>query len=69
MWSLTTAKSTLWPGHLLVLVEAVERAHDQDHVAEAGVTQGDGFLGGRHRHPVRPCRHRPTRATGSVPWP
>ena len=44
-------------GHLLVLVEAVERAHDQDHVGEAGVAQRDRFLGGRDRHPVGARRH------------
>ena len=44
-------------GHLLVLVQAVERPHDQDHAREAGVAQGDGFLGGSHRHAVGAGRH------------
>ena len=43
--------------HLLVLVETVERAHDQDHSNEAGVAQRHGFFGGRDRHSVCAGRH------------
>jgi hypothetical protein len=44
-------------GHFLVLIEAVERAHDQDGGVEPGITKSDRLLGGGDGYPVRARRH------------
>ncbi len=55
-------------GHLLVLVEAVERAHDQDHVVKPASRSATASSAVATATPCAPAATA-DRATGSVPWP
>ena len=68
MWSLTTAKSTSLPGHLLILVEAVERAHDEDAVSKPASRSATASSAVATATPLAPAVTAAW-ATGKVPWP